>query len=40
VAVAAMVGRLVDHAEVIVLEGDTYRLKDRGEEPIASGKRR
>lgn len=30
VAVAAMVDRLVHHAEVIVLQGDSYRLKDRG----------
>jgi DNA replication protein DnaC len=28
VAVAAMVDRLVHHAEVIVLQGDSYRLKD------------
>ena len=32
VAVAAMVDRLVHHAEVIVLQGDSYRLKDRGQE--------
>lgn len=34
VAVAAMVDRLVHHAEVIVLQGDSYRLKDRGQEVI------
>ena len=32
VAVAAMVDRLVHHAEVIVLQGDSYRLKDRNKE--------
>jgi DNA replication protein DnaC len=26
---AAMLDRLVHHAEVIALEGDSYRLKDR-----------
>ena len=31
VAVAAMVDRLVHHAEVIVLKGDSYRLKGQGE---------
>ena len=36
VAVAAMVDRLVHHAEVIVLKGDSYRLKGRGKELIAS----
>jgi DNA replication protein DnaC len=40
VAVAAMVDRLVHHAEVIVLQGDSYRLKDRGEEVMATAKRR
>ena len=34
VAVAAMVDRLVHHAEVIVLQGDSYRLKDRGQEVV------
>ena len=29
VAVAAMVDRLVHHAEVIALKGDSYRLKNR-----------
>ena len=32
-AVEAMVDRLVHHAEVIVLSGDSYRLKDRKEAP-------
>jgi DNA replication protein DnaC len=31
-AVEAMVDRLVHHAEVIVLQGDSYRLKDRTRE--------
>ena len=31
-AVAAMVDRLVHHAEVIVLKGESYRLKGRGKE--------
>jgi DNA replication protein DnaC len=34
VAVAAMVDRLVHHAEVVVLQGDSYRLKDRGQEVL------
>jgi DNA replication protein DnaC len=34
VAVAAMVDRLVHHAEVIILQGDSYRLKDRGQEVV------
>jgi DNA replication protein DnaC len=29
VVAAAMIGRLVHHAEVIALKGDSYRLKDR-----------
>ena len=35
---AAMVGRLVHHAEVIALKGDSYRLKDRdlGRVPAAT----
>jgi DNA replication protein DnaC len=33
VAVAAMVDRLVHHAEIIPLAGDSYRLKDRKEAP-------
>jgi DNA replication protein DnaC len=37
-AVAAMVDRLVHHAEVIVLQGDSYRLKDRSKEVIAERK--
>lgn len=36
VAVAAMVDRLVHHAEVFVLQGDSYRLKDRVKEVNAS----
>jgi DNA replication protein DnaC len=36
VAVAAMVDRLVHHAEVIVLKGDSYRLKGRAKEVMAS----
>ena len=31
-AVEAMVDRLVHHAEVIILQGDSYRLKDRAKE--------
>lgn len=31
-AVAAMVDRLVHHAEVIPLKGDSYRLKGKGKE--------
>lgn len=34
VAVAAMVDRLVHHAEVVVLRGDTYRLKGEGKEVL------
>jgi DNA replication protein DnaC len=29
VVAAAMIDRLVDHAEVIALEGDSYRLRGR-----------
>lgn len=36
VAVAAMVDRLVHHAEVFVLQGDSYRLKDRAKEVVAA----
>ena len=36
VAVAAMVDRLVHHAEVLVLRGDSYRLKDKGKEVMGS----
>jgi DNA replication protein DnaC len=36
VAVAAMVDRLVHHAEVIVLQGDSYRLKDRTKEVLSA----
>jgi len=34
VAVAAMVDRLVHHAEIVVLQGDSYRLKDRRKEVV------
>ena len=37
VAVAAMVDRLVHHAEVIVLRGDSYRLKGKGKEVMQPG---
>jgi DNA replication protein DnaC len=33
-AVEAMVDRLVHHAEVIVLQGESYRLKDRAKEVV------
>jgi DNA replication protein DnaC len=36
VAVAAMVDRLVHHAEIISLNGDSYRLKDRRREVDAA----
>jgi hypothetical protein len=36
VAVAAMVDRLVHHAEIVVLQGDSYRLKDRAKEVVAT----
>jgi DNA replication protein DnaC len=39
VAVAAMVDRLVHHAEVIVLQGDSYRLKDRAKEVLPTKSR-
>jgi DNA replication protein DnaC len=39
VAVAAMVDRLVHHAEVIVLQGDSYRLKDRPKEVLPTKSR-
>jgi hypothetical protein len=37
VAVAAMVDRLVHHAEVIVLKGESYRLKGKRKEVMGSG---
>jgi DNA replication protein DnaC len=37
VAVAAMVDRLVHHAEILSLKGDSYRLKDRRKEVDAAG---
>ena len=36
VAVAAMVDRLVHHAEVLVLKGDSYRLRGRGKEVMSA----
>jgi len=38
VVAAAMIDRLVRHAEVITLKGDSYRLKDRdpGRTPAAA----
>ncbi len=36
VAVAAMVDRLVHHAEVLLLRGDSYRLKGKGKEEMGS----
>lgn len=39
-AVEAMVDRLVHHVEVIVLQGDSYRLKDRTNEVIAQKRSR
>ena len=40
VAVAAMVDRLVHHAEVIVLKGDSYRLRGKGEEVLSGPRQR
>lgn len=39
VAVAALVDRLVHHAEVLVLRGDSYRLKGKGKEVLAADER-
>jgi len=36
VAVEAMVDRLIHHSHVIVLKGDSYRLKDKQQEVIAA----
>lgn len=36
VAVAAMVDRLVHHAHIIVLKGDSYRLKGKTKEVMAA----
>lgn len=36
-AVAALVDRLVHHAEVIALKGDSYRLKGKGREVMGPG---
>ncbi|HSV91506.1 MAG TPA: IS21-like element helper ATPase IstB [Desulfobacterales bacterium] len=40
VAVAAMVDRLVHHAEVIVLKGDSYRLRGKREEVLTGERKR
>jgi DNA replication protein DnaC len=40
VAVAAMVDRLVHHAEVIVLKGESYRLRGKREEVLSGEKQR
>jgi DNA replication protein DnaC len=40
VAVAAMVDRLVHHAEVIVMKGDSYRLRGKREEVLTGHKER
>jgi hypothetical protein len=40
VAVAAMVDRLVHHAEVIVLKGDSYRLRSKRQEVLTGEKER
>jgi len=37
VVAAAMIDRLVHHAEVVALKGDSYRLKDRRREVDAAG---
>jgi DNA replication protein DnaC len=37
VVVAAMVDRLIHHAEIISLKGASYRLKDRRKEVDAAG---
>jgi DNA replication protein DnaC len=39
-AVAAMVDRLVHHAEVIVLKGDSYRLRGKREEVLTGERKR
>lgn len=38
-AVAALVDRLVHHAEVLVLRGDSYRLKGKGKEVLQGDER-
>jgi DNA replication protein DnaC len=40
VAVAAMVDRLVHHAEVIVLRGDSYRLRGKREDVLTGERKR
>ena len=41
VVAAAMIDRLLHHAEVVALKGDSYRLKDRdpGRVPTATTKK-
>ena len=36
VVAAAMIDRLVHHADVIALKGDSYRLRDRGIDTLPS----
>ena len=40
VAVAAMVDRLVQHAEVIVLKGDSFRVRGKRQEVLIGEKDR
>jgi DNA replication protein DnaC len=40
VAVAALVDRLVHHAEVIVLRGDSFRLRGKRQEVLTGEKER
>ena len=40
VAIAAMVDRLVHHAEVIVLRGDSFRLRGKRQEVLTGEKER
>jgi DNA replication protein DnaC len=39
VAVAALVDRLVHHAEMLVLRGESYRLKGKGKEVLQADER-
>jgi DNA replication protein DnaC len=36
IVVAAMIDRLVHHAEVIALKGDSYQLKDRNLDRVST----
>ena len=36
VVAAAMIDRIVHHADVIALKGASYRLRDRGIDPLPS----